>query len=719
MNKLVCSNCLLEVENSDRCSNCNGELKLNDRYLLIKILGQNIGITYLATDLNSNQKVVIKELSIKNMSSWKDSELFKREYKTLSLINHPQIPNFIDYFEKHIGNSIKFYTVMEHIEGENLSTLTKPFTDDELVDFIEEVGEILNYLHNLNPPVIHRDIKPSNIIRRRADNKIVLIDFDSIVDSSEENSTIVGTFGYMAPEQFAGKANVTSDYYSLGVTALVLRTKREPETFIDDGINLNLNKATLSTRVRDILNSMIRFDSKDRVSNFKELRTILNQNVENIFLEIDLAESVVEYNNTLDLIDANKELSTLENLTEKEIVFLEIAINNKKITLDRKYINSFYDLYNKRLENQDLNLNILLQYGNFYKNSKIFNDLLELYDNIIDNLTLFTIIMEFLEKSNLNYNDISNMERILKSFDSDNSDDIKEFKKMVSYLQKYFLFLKKNRKDILNILKLSRKNISYHLELEKILENLESITDNETILFYLGSLLSIFLKDNSNSINISDIISSTTTDKKIKSLIEELKVSDIDKKVDIFNEIFKLIKKLEKKTKKESTKQLSMEIKKDLEVESFKKEFEAMKSFINKIKDQNRKRYIMDFAKSFHKELINILDIPGIGVLQLLFYVFLPIFLMWFIVSHSIVAFVYLFVGISLHIPKVILLFETKVDLNQEYIDRDLFIFVASHLERDDLDNLFPLYNVKKEKHGYYTSLLKKIEESKSPTLQN
>jgi len=702
--------------NKCNSSNCNGELKLNDRYLLIKILGQNIGVTYLATDLNSNQKVVIKELSIKNMSSWKDSELFKREYKILSLINHPQIPNFIDYFEKHIGNSIKFYTVMEHIEGENLSTLTQPFTDDELVDFIEEVGEILNYLHNLNPPVIHRDIKPSNIIRRRADNKIVLIDFDSIVDSSEENSTIVGTFGYMAPEQFAGKANVTSDYYSLGVTALVLRTKREPETFIDDGINLNLNKATLSTRVRDILNSMIRFDSKDRVSNFKELRTILNQNVENIFLEIDLAESVIEYNNTLDLIDTNKELSTLENLTEKEIVFLEIAINNKKITLDRKYINSFYDLYNKRLENQDLNLNILLQYGNFYKNSKIFNDLLELYDNIIDNSTLFTIIMEFLEKSNLNYNDISNIERILKSFDSDDSDDIKEFRKMVSYLQKYFLFLKKNRKDILNILKLSTKNISYHLELEKILENLESITDNETILFYFGSLLSIFLKDNSNNINISDIISSLTEDKKIKSLIEELKVSDIDKRIDIFNEIFKLIKKLERKTKEENIKQLTIDIKENLEaaklkkeLETFKKEFKRMKSFINRIKDQKRERHIIDSARKINKKLINMLDIPGAGVFQLLFYVASPFFIIWFLASHSIIAFLSFFIGVVLHIPAIILLFENKLDLSHSNIDKELFIFVAYHLERYDLIDLFP--SLTRDKNDHYKSLLAKIEE--------
>jgi serine/threonine protein kinase len=98
------------------------------------------------------------------------------------------------------------------------------------VRLLADLGEVLDYLHGRAPPIIHRDIKPGNVIRR-LDAGFSLVDFGSVRDSlkPEGGSTVVGTFGYMAPEQFQGRALPQSDVYALGATALTLLTGREPE----------------------------------------------------------------------------------------------------------------------------------------------------------------------------------------------------------------------------------------------------------------------------------------------------------------------------------------------------------------------------------------------------------------------------------------------------------------------------------------------------------
>jgi len=211
-----------------------------ERYQIVTLLGQGgMGSTYAAVDLRTNQRVAIKVVSLREAGDWKTIELFQREAQILETLNHPFIPNYVDYFQLDVEESTatsdcRFYLVQELVEGESLAALVKRgwhTTEAEVKDIARQVLEILTYIHQLNPPIIHRDIKPQNIIRR-ADGKVYLVDFGAVQavynQTISGSKTLVGTFGYMPVEQFQGKVHCASDLYSLGCTLIFLLTHRSP-----------------------------------------------------------------------------------------------------------------------------------------------------------------------------------------------------------------------------------------------------------------------------------------------------------------------------------------------------------------------------------------------------------------------------------------------------------------------------------------------------------
>ncbi|TWH40479.1 serine/threonine protein kinase [Dulcicalothrix desertica] len=215
-----------------------GEI-LGERYQVEQLLGKKAGRrTFLAQDLQSNQPVVIKLLTFSNDFEWDDLKLFEREAETLKSLNHPAIPRYLDYFEVSLDTVKGFALVQNYIEAKTLEQYLKAgrtFTESEVKEIASSLLEILIYLHSQNPPVIHRDIKPSNILLSdRSGNsvgKVYLVDFGSVqtVAAKEGGTmTVVGTYGYMAPEQFGGRAVPASDIYSLGATLIYLVTGSHP-----------------------------------------------------------------------------------------------------------------------------------------------------------------------------------------------------------------------------------------------------------------------------------------------------------------------------------------------------------------------------------------------------------------------------------------------------------------------------------------------------------
>jgi serine/threonine protein kinase len=209
---------------------------ISDRYRIVAPLGQGgMGTTYEAEDLTNYQRVAIKALSLRQIREWKVLELFEREARVLANLEHPAIPKYLDYFPIETPDNRRFYLVRELVSGESLADLVEKgwhSDESEVKRIAVQVLDILNYLHQLTPPVIHRDIKPQNIIRC-PDGRVFLVDFGAVQEvyrnTLTRGGTFVGTLGYVPQEQFCGNVQPASDLYSLGATLLFLLTKRSPD----------------------------------------------------------------------------------------------------------------------------------------------------------------------------------------------------------------------------------------------------------------------------------------------------------------------------------------------------------------------------------------------------------------------------------------------------------------------------------------------------------
>ncbi|MBG1266478.1 serine/threonine protein kinase [Nostoc sp. WHI] len=205
------------------------------RYEIQQLLGKKAGRrTLLARDLETQELVVIKLLSFGSDFEWDSLKLFEREAETLKNLAHPLIPRYLNYFEVNLPTIKGFALVQTYIPAKTLEQYLqtgRTFTEAEVKQIAKALLEILIYLHGLYPPVIHRDIKPSNILLGdRSGNsigQIYLVDFGSVqtVLATETGTrTVVGTYGYMPPEQFGGRTVAASDLYSLGATLIYLMT---------------------------------------------------------------------------------------------------------------------------------------------------------------------------------------------------------------------------------------------------------------------------------------------------------------------------------------------------------------------------------------------------------------------------------------------------------------------------------------------------------------
>ncbi|MBC7879855.1 MAG: serine/threonine protein kinase [Anaerolineae bacterium] len=229
--------------------------RFRDRYRLVHKLGAaGNRQTWIIEEETNLQKYVLKALYCASEEQfWQDQKLFEREAITLKSIAISNVPKFFESFWLEMKEGSYFCLIMEYIPGESLADLitnTGSLPLSRVKAIAAEVLETLEVLHSYAPPVIHRDIKPANLILRTTDQQICLVDFGSVQTDAAAGRTftVVGTYGYMAPEQFSGAATPASDLYSLGASLLYLLSGLDPSDWPRKGFQIILNDQMIHDR---------------------------------------------------------------------------------------------------------------------------------------------------------------------------------------------------------------------------------------------------------------------------------------------------------------------------------------------------------------------------------------------------------------------------------------------------------------------------------------
>lgn len=199
----------------------------------------------------------------------KAAEHFERESLILARLDHPQIAKVYDHFVE----DGRHYLLLEYVHGEDLRQVVQEMgalEETRVRALALEIAEIIDYLHSQTPAILHRDITPENLVLN--DNaKVVLIDFGAANNFLQTaTGTLVGKHCYIAPEQFRGKANLKSDYFSFGGTLHYLTTGLDPIP-LSCSVPRDHNEA-ISQEMSDLVKALTQLDPSKRPDSISEIK---------------------------------------------------------------------------------------------------------------------------------------------------------------------------------------------------------------------------------------------------------------------------------------------------------------------------------------------------------------------------------------------------------------------------------------------------------------
>ncbi len=262
---------------------------LNDRFTIArKLSGSREANADVFVVFDEEELHVQKVLKVLTNQELHVLNMFKVEQTILMELDHPGIPKGRDAFtvsssgeKPSSGEKQVPCVVMEKIQGETLQDYIHhqgPIDQATAIDWMQQLTNILGYIHSQK--LFHRDIKLTNIMRRE-DGSLSLIDFgtsrhttQTIVNGGQ--NTVVFSYGYTAPEQLAGKAEVRSDFYALGRTFSHLLMGELPSEWKTFSPKKPISNSLLKL-LQDLTEDDVKKRPKDAKTILRRLREISNE----------------------------------------------------------------------------------------------------------------------------------------------------------------------------------------------------------------------------------------------------------------------------------------------------------------------------------------------------------------------------------------------------------------------------------------------------------
>ncbi|MDQ7824074.1 MAG: serine/threonine-protein kinase [Candidatus Eremiobacteraeota bacterium] len=209
-------------------------MTLQGRYKILSQIGRGgMGYVFKVHALRLNKECALKEMYdhfVEADDRERVAAQFQNEAETMAKLDHPGIPRILDTFEEND----RHYLVMEFVDGRTLEQVVMEnpqyIMESQVLEWSDQILDILDYLHTRPDPVIIRDLKPANIMLT-SEGRIKIIDFGiaKIFDPRDRTMTAIkgsGSAGFAPPEQYgSGGTDPRSDIYALGVSLYYLLTK--------------------------------------------------------------------------------------------------------------------------------------------------------------------------------------------------------------------------------------------------------------------------------------------------------------------------------------------------------------------------------------------------------------------------------------------------------------------------------------------------------------